>query len=50
MKDEILRVRMDTKLREQLQRYADREDEGIASVSARRALKKFLLEQKNADR
>ena len=45
-KDKILRLRMDKKLREQLQRYADRNDEGIASVSARRALKMFLEENK----
>ena len=44
MKEEILRVRMDKKLREQLQRYADREDEGVASVSARKAIKAFVNE------
>ena len=37
-------ILMDKKLKEQLQRYADREDEGLASVSARRALKLFLKE------
>jgi len=37
---------MDTKLREQLQRYANKNDEGIASVSARKALRKFLKKQK----
>ena len=46
MKEEILKVRMDTKLREQLQRYADRNDEGIVSVSARKAIKQFLKEAK----
>lgn len=35
----------DEKLLEQLQRYADRNDEGIASVSARRALRLLLENQ-----
>ena len=45
-KDKTLLVRMDKKLRKQLQRYADRNDEGIASVSARKAIKMFIEEQK----
>jgi len=45
-KEKTFRLRMDKKLREQLQRYADREDEGIASVSARRAINQFLEENK----
>lgn len=44
-KDKILFVRMDKKLREQLQRYADKNDEGLASISARKAIKKFIEEQ-----
>lgn len=48
-KDEILKVRMDKKLKKQLQRYADRNDEGIASVSARKALKMFLAEQEKKE-
>ena len=44
-KEEVLYVRMDKKLFEQLKRYADINDEGLVSVSARRALKKFLTEQ-----
>jgi len=46
MKEEILKVRMDKKLREQLQKYADKNDEGIASVTARKALKAFVKENK----
>jgi hypothetical protein len=45
-KEELLHLRMDKKLREQLQRYADRNDEGLASVSARKALKQYLEENK----
>jgi len=45
-KEEILRVRMDKKLKTQLQKYANRNDEGIASVSARKAIKLFISEQK----
>ena len=41
-----LYVKMDRKLREQLQVYADRNDEGKASVSARRAIGQFLNENK----
>ena len=43
-KEEILFVRMDKNLREQLQKYADREHEGFASRTARRAIKLFLEE------
>ncbi len=43
-KADRLMVRMDKKLREQLQRYADREDDGIVSVSARCAIRMFLAE------
>jgi len=46
MKTITLRVRMDAKLRKQLQRYADRNDEGIVSVSARKAIKQFIEEEK----
>ena len=45
-KDDRIMVRMDKKLREQLQKYANRNDEGIASVSARRAIVMFLKENK----
>ena len=45
-KDKILFVRMDKKLKQQLQRYADKNDEGLASVSARKAIKQFLEENK----
>lgn len=47
-KEEVLFIRMDKNLKKQLQRYADRNDEGIASISARRALKKFLDEEKKS--
>ena len=43
-KEKTIFVRMDIKLYKQLQRYADREDEGMVSRSARRALKLFLEE------
>lgn len=46
MKEKSLHIRMDTKLYEQLKRYADRNDEGLASMSARRAITKFLEENK----
>ena len=45
-KEESLFVRMDKNLKLQLQRYADREDEGVASRSARRAIKLFLEENR----
>ena len=44
-KDHTIFFRMDNKLYSQLKRYADRNDEGNVSVSARKALKKFLEEQ-----
>jgi len=44
-KEDVLFIRMDKKLREQLQAYADREDEGVASISARKAIRMFLKEQ-----
>ena len=44
-KDKVIFARLDAKLYEQLKRYADRNDEGNVSVSARRALKKFISEQ-----
>ena len=47
--DTLLQVRMDKKLREQLQKYADREDEGNASRSARKAIKLFLEEINKAN-
>jgi len=40
----IVPVRMDDKLREQLIRYAVREDDGIVSRTARKAIAKFLKE------
>ena len=46
MKEEILRVRMKTELRNKLQEHADKHNEGIASVSARQAIKLFLSENK----
>jgi len=48
MKDDILQIRMDKKLKEQLQRYAERNDEGIASVSARKAIKRFITESRES--
>jgi len=44
-KEEYVFVRMDKKLRAQLQRYADKYDEGIAAVSARKAIRKYIEEQ-----
>jgi hypothetical protein len=44
-KEKILQTRMDAKLYEQLRRYADRNDEGNASRSARRAIERFLEEE-----
>jgi len=46
IKEEALFVRMDKKLKQQLQRYADRNDEGIASTSARKAIRQFLKDNK----
>jgi hypothetical protein len=45
-KEEVLFVKMDKNLKLQLQRYADREDEGVVSRSARKAIKLFLKENK----
>ena len=45
-KDKILRTRLDAKLYHQLKRYADRNDDGMISRSARRAIKMFLEENK----
>jgi hypothetical protein len=44
-KEIFLHLRMDKKLFEQLQRQADKDDDGVLSVTARKALKKFLIEQ-----
>lgn len=44
-KYKIIAILMDNKLYKQLKGYADRNDESIVSVSARRAIKKFLEEQ-----
>lgn len=46
---EQVMIRMDKKLREQLQKYADRNDEGNLSLTSRRALKKFVEEQSLLD-
>ena len=35
---------MDKNLYKQLKKYADRNDEGLASVSARKAIKQFIQE------
>lgn len=43
-KEVMLRVLVDRNLYKQLKEYADREDEGIVSVSARRALRLLLQE------
>jgi len=45
-KDIRIMIRLDKKLFNQLRRYADRNDEGIVSVSARRAIRQFLEEAK----
>ena len=37
---------MDKNLYKQLKRYADRNDDGLVSMSARRAIKLFLEESK----
>lgn len=44
-KEEVLFVRMDKKLRKQLQEYADRNTEGLVSIVARKALQKFIDEE-----
>lgn len=46
-KDKIIFARLDDKLYKQLKNYANRNDEGNVSISARRALKKFLEEEQN---
>ena len=45
-KEQLIHVRMDKKLYEQLKRYAERNDEGLVSVTARKAIKLFLKENK----
>lgn len=49
MLTETIMVRMDKKLKKQLIKYAERDDEGKASRGARRALKKFFEEQSLLD-
>ena len=46
IKSQVVHLRMDKKLYKQLKRYADRNDEGLVSMSARRAISKFISEQK----
>jgi hypothetical protein len=48
-KEQILHVRMDRKLYKQLKEYASRNNEGIVSMTARKALQKFIDEQKQND-
>ena len=43
---ETLQLRMDKKLYQQLKKYADKNDDGMVSRSARRAIKLFLEENK----
>ena len=43
-KEQILHIRMDRKLYKQLKEYADRNDESLVSMSARKAIKQFLSE------
>ena len=45
---EDLRIKLDPKLKAQLLRYANRRDNGIASVSARRAIR-LLLDNEELD-
>lgn len=40
-------VRMDKKLRTQLERYSKRKDDGNVSMTARKAIKKFIEENEN---
>ena len=47
---EILKVRMDKKLKKQLIKYAKRNDAGLVSVSARKALTLFIKENLEAQR
>ena len=42
-------IMIEPKLLAQLQKYADRDDEGIVSVSARKAIRKFIEEQSIID-
>ena len=44
--DKRVMIRMDKNLYKQLKGYADRNDEGLVSMTARRALKMFLKENK----
>ena len=44
-KELVLHIRMDKKLYKQLKEYANKNDESLISMSARRAIKKFLDEQ-----
>ena len=41
-KEQTIHIRMDKNLYKQLKKYADRNDEGMVSMTARRALKLFL--------
>ena len=43
--DERILIRIDKNLRKQLEDYANRNDEGNISLSARRAIKMFITEQ-----
>ena len=43
---EDLRIKLDPKLKTQLLCYANRNDNGISSVSARRAIQRLLDEEK----
>ena len=45
-KEKRIMIRMDKKLYKQLKGYADRNDEGLVSMTARKALKLFLQENK----
>ena len=46
-KNERLNLRMDRHLYKQLKRYADRNDGGIVSTTAKKAIIKFLQEDDN---
>lgn len=46
LKTEQIVLKLDPKLRHQLQEYADRNDDGNLSLTARRALKMFVEENK----
>ena len=45
-KEKELHIRMEPKLYQQLKKYADRNDEGLVSTSARKAIRLFLEENK----